>query len=115
MKTLPTFALLLAFAAGAFAESPFVGTWKQNRDKTQFDARGGVLKIEAEGSGIRYGGLGGPVYGGALDGSERPGLGTFAKDTFKLTKTGDRGYEAVQSRNGKGTVREVVEVLPDGK
>ncbi len=114
MKSLPTAAALLTFAALAYAESPFAGTWKLNRDKTQFDDKSDILKIEADGSGIRYRSAGSPVYGGPLDGSERPGLETFAKDTFKLTKTGDRGYELVQSRNGKSTVREVVEASPDG-
>lgn len=115
MKTLPTATVLLAFVAAANAGSPFVGTWKLNREKTQFDANSGILKIEAEDSGIRYGSPGFPVYGGPLDGSERPGLGSMVKDTFTLTKRGDRGYEAVQSRNGKRVVREVVEVSPDGK
>jgi len=115
MKTLLTATLLLAFVATAHAESPFAGVWKQNRAKTQYDANGGVLKIEADGSGIRYSSPGLPVYGGPLDGSERPGLGSMAADTFKLTKRGDRGYEAVLSRNGKAVNREVVEVSPDGK
>jgi hypothetical protein len=54
------------------------------------------------------------VYGGALDGSDRPGLGSYAKDTFKLEKVGDRGFRTTQSRNGKPTVTEVIEVSPDG-
>ena len=42
-------------------------------------------------------------------------MGALAKDTFTLKKTNERGYEATSSRNGKPTVREVVEVSPDGK
>jgi hypothetical protein len=115
MKTLTFITASLVFTGAAVAESPFAGTWKQNRDKTQFDSRAGIIKIEAEGNGIRYSGSGNPVYNGPLDGSERPGLGSMAKDTFTLKKTGERGYEATQSRNGKPTVREVIEVSADGQ
>jgi hypothetical protein len=114
MKSFPTAVALLAFVAAAYAGSPFAGTWKLNREKTQFDSNSGILKIEAHDSGIRYSVPGFPIYGGPLDGSERPGLGTMARDTFKLTKSGDRGYEAVQWRNAKAVGREVVEVSPDG-
>ncbi len=115
MRPFSAVATVLAFVGIAYAESPFVGTWKMNRDKTQFDAKSGILKIEADGQGIRYSSAGTAVYGGPLDGTERPGLGTYAKDTFVLKKNGDRGYETVQSRNGKNTVREVIEASPDGK
>jgi hypothetical protein len=115
MRLCSAVATVLAFVGIAYAQSPFVGTWKMNRDKTQFDANSGILKIEADGQGIRYSSAGTAVYGGPLDGTERPGLGTYAKDTFVLKKNGDRGYETVQSRNGKYTVREVIEASPDGK
>jgi hypothetical protein len=117
MKSFSTSVPLLVFVVAAYAGSPFSGTWKLNREKTQYDANAGILKIEAEGSGIRYSvGAGSfPVYSGPLDGSERPGLGAMANDTFKLTKNRDRGYEAVQWRNGKAVGRQVVEVSPDGK
>ena len=115
MSLCSTVATVLAFVGVAYAQSPFVGTWKMNRDKTQADANSGVLKIEADGQGLRYSSAGTAVYGGPLDGTERPGLGIYAKDTFVLKKNGDRGYETVQSRNGKNTVREVIEVSPDGK
>jgi hypothetical protein len=38
----------------------------------------------------------------------------FAADTFKLTRSGDRRYEALQSRNGKPMARQVVEASTDG-
>ena len=114
MRALTIATTLLAFAAAANAESPFAGTWKLNRARTEFSADGGILKIEAEGSGIRVGGPGSAFYSGPLDGTERPGLGFAAKDTFALTKSGDRGFQAVQSRNGKPVFREVLEVSPDG-
>ena len=115
MRPFSVVATVLVFVGIAYAESPFVGTWKMNRDKTQFDAKSGMLKIEADGQGIRYSSAGTAVYGGPLDGTERPGLGTYAKDTFVLKKNGDRGEQTVQSRNGKNTVREVIEASPDGK
>lgn len=115
MRRVSAGAIVLACVAVAYAESPFVGSWKMNRDKTQFDANSGILKIEADGPGIRYSSAGTAVYGGALDGAERPGLGIYAKDTFVLKKNGDRGYETIQSRNGKNTVREVIEASADGK
>lgn len=108
-------ALSLAVISAQAAQSQFVGTWKPNRGKAQVDANADSIKIEADGkNGIRY--MSGPVavYGGALDGSERPGLGSYGKDTFKLEKVGDRGFRTTQSRNGKPTVTELIEVSPDG-
>ena len=48
MRLCSAVATVLAFVGIAYAQSPFVGTWKMNRDKTQFDANSGILKIEAD-------------------------------------------------------------------
>ena len=113
MKSLSVVTAILAFSTSAVAESPFAGTWKLNRDKAQVDRL--ELKIESEGTGIRYSSRVSAVYAGPLDGSERPGLGSMTKDTFTLKKSGERGFEATQLRSGKPVSREVVEVSPDGR
>ena len=101
MRALPIATTLLAFAAAATAESPFAGTWKQNRDRTQFDADSGVLKIEAEGSGIR---MVAPATPSTVARSMAASVRVWAlspKIHSRSLKKGDRGYQAVQSRNGK--------------
>src|SRR5271165_985790 len=115
MKSLSVVAAILALAASAVAESPFAGTWKLNREKTQYDTPLMSIQIAAEGNGIRYSTAVSPVFAGPLDGSERPGLGGAAGITFTLKKTGERGFEATSSNHGKPTSRQVMEVSPNGK
>jgi hypothetical protein len=115
MRLLSTIILGTIFSTAVWAQSPFAGTWKQNRAKSQFDPSSGVITIEPFEQGIRYSTAAGPVYAGPLDESERSGLGAQGSDKFKLKKLGDRGYEATQIRNGKVIVRERVEVSSDGK
>ncbi len=114
MRNIATIALALLASTMAFAESPFAGTWKPLRDKSEMDSKSGVITVQSEGKGIRYASSISPIYGGALDGSKRPALGDMGNDTFTLKHSGERGYEAVLHRNGKAVTREVVEVSPDG-
>ena len=109
--TVVTFVL----SASLCAQSPFAGTWKQNRQKTQFDPSTNVLTIEPFEQGVRFSTASGPIYSGALDDTERPGLGASASDTFRLKKIGDRGYEASLLRNGKVVLRDRVEASTDEK
>ncbi len=114
MKLLLT-AVLLAFASGAgFAESPFVGTWKLNRAKAQFDPTSGVITIEPFGQGIRYSIPASPIYEGEFDNVDRPGLGVETQEKFRLKRIDDRTYEATETRNGKVITREKVAVTEDG-
>ena len=52
MKSLWISTAMLAFSCAAVADSSFTGTWKLNRAKQKFSERT-ILKIEAEGGGIR--------------------------------------------------------------
>ncbi len=107
--------VLLAFAAGAaFAESPFVGTWKQNRAKAQFDPTGGVFTIEPFGQGVRYTTPATPVYEGEFDNVDRPGLGVMTQEKFRLKRIDDRSYEVTETMNGKVVTRQKVQVSEDG-
>jgi hypothetical protein len=102
-------------AACLFAASPFVGTWKQNRSKSQFDSASDVYTIEPHGGGIRVVTFTGPLYGGAFDEKERPGLGILAGDRVKMKKLTDTSYEVTTRHGDKVIQREVVDVDDGGK
>lgn len=112
---LVSIAVLLAFAAGAgFAESPFVGTWKLNRAKGQYDPSSGTITIEPFGRGIRYTTPATPVYEGEFDSVDRPGLGVMTQEKFRLKRIDDRSYEVIETLNGKIITQQKVQVSEDG-
>jgi hypothetical protein len=119
-------AIAVLFAAAAWAESPFVGTWKLDPAKTKFTAgeppreealvvtdAGDHATIAATGTtatgrpiSIRYSV---PAKGGAADIQESP------CDAMKVTRTGTNITDTVCTRRGRPIGRRHTVISDDGK
>src|SRR6185312_15678733 len=105
------FALLSIITASAFAaDDSFVGKWKLNPDKSQFN--GLQYKIEDAGGGqYRF------IFGDDVETMTLDGKGHVTKygDTWSIKATGPNSWESMNKRDGKVTAKSKWTVSEDGK
>ncbi|PZR70612.1 MAG: hypothetical protein DLM73_17425 [Chthoniobacterales bacterium] len=92
------------------ADDPFVGKWKLNPDKSQFN--GLTYKIEDAGGGTYRFIFGDDVETVTFDGKEH--LTKFG-ETWSITKTGPNAWKWISKRDGKVTGEFTWVVSEDGK
>ena len=92
-----TLAFALAFSGAAFAESPFVGSWKMDAAKSNFT--GETLIITKTATGYHYSNGSAMNYDFADDGKPYPMV--FPGHTTTWTKSGDGGWDVAFTANGK--------------
>jgi hypothetical protein len=111
-------------------ESPFVGTWKLNTDKSTFTGvpmpKSLDRKVEADGDGAKYtykgtNGEGKPIdytFSTKLDGKPSPINGTGAPggaDSITINRVNASKTTGVFSKGGKEIGKSTAEVSKDGK
>ncbi|MEO6971058.1 MAG: hypothetical protein ABI217_09215 [Chthoniobacterales bacterium] len=110
-RILVSFALLSLFSASALgADDSFVGKWKLNPDKSQFN--GLQYKIEDAGSGqYRF------IFGDDVETLTLDGKGHVTKygDTWSIKATGPSSWESVNKRDGKVTAKSKWTISEDGQ
>ena len=121
------FLTLAAVMSRAQASDPWIGNWKQNIEKSTFDAGPkptvpGVLKLEAAPNGMMKTtldqGQGRQVTESvaAFDGKDTPVKGSpNPNQTVALRKIDARTFEAQNKSDGKPTVTTRVTISADGK
>ena len=110
-RMLVLFALLsLGSASAVAAEDSFVGKWKLNPDKSQFN--GLQYKIEDAGGGQYRFSFGDDVETMTLDG--KPHVTKFG-DTWSIKAMGPNSWESTNKRNGKVTAKSKWTLSDDGQ
>src|SRR4029077_18187317 len=100
-RILASFALVSLITAGALAaDDSFVGKWKLNPDKSQFN--GLTYKIEDAGGGQYRFVFGDDVETLTLDGKDHV---TKYGDTWSIKTTGPNSWESINKRDGKVTAK----------
>jgi hypothetical protein len=118
----------LALATVVLAEDPFVGTWKLNVAKSQFNppssaVKSILVKIEAQENGLRF------IFNVVdtagknthyeeapkFDGKDYAVRGDPETDMVSLKRMGASGFEVVNKKGGKETNRVKVVFSNDGK
>jgi len=109
---MPVFLALLSLisASALAADDSFVGLWKLNPDKSQFN--GLQYKIEDAGGGQYRFIFGDDVETMTLDG--KPHVTKFG-DTWSLKATGPNSWESTNKRNGKVTAKSKWTISDDGQ
>src|SRR5215475_13446353 len=104
-------ALLSLISASAFAaDETFVGNWKLNPDKSQFN--GLTYKIEDAGGGQYRFIFGDDVETMTLDGKAHT---TKFGDTWSIKATGPNNWESTNKRDGKVTAKSKWTISEDGQ
>src|SRR5712691_13066499 len=110
-RILVFFALLsLSSASALAADDSFVGKWKLNPDKSQFN--GLQYKIEDAGGGqYRF------IFGDDVETLTLDGKGHLTKygDTWSIKTTGPSGWESITKRDGKVTQKSKWTISEDGQ
>jgi hypothetical protein len=108
------------------ADSPFVGTWKLNPEKSRLTAaapKSWVMRIEQDGGQMRMttdivtasGKEGHRTWTGKLDGQQYPAQGLPSADTVAIKLLDERTRESTGMRDGKVVMRNRATVSKDGK
>ena len=110
----------------SYAQDPFMGTWKLNKDGSIipagapknttviYESADGNIKITVDGMD----GAGKPTHSewtGKFDGKDYPVTGDPNSDTREYTKVNDRLLRFTAKKGGKVTMVGRVGVAPDGK
>jgi len=110
-RTLVSLALLSLISASALAaDDSFVGKWKLNPDKSQFN--GLPYKIEDAGGGqYRF------IFGDDVETLTLDGKGHVTKygETWSIKATGPSSWESITKRDGKVTLKSKWTISEDGK
>ena len=107
---LPCALLGLISACALAADDSFIGKWKLNPDKSQFN--GLTYKIEDAGGGqYRF------VFGDDVETLTLDGKGHVTKygDTWSIKATGPNSWESTNKRDGKVTAKSKWTISEDGK
>jgi hypothetical protein len=110
----------------AFAQSPFMGTWKLNEAKSKlgpgapknttvtYEAAGADVKVTVEGTDS----AGNPIHSewtGKFDGKEYPVTGSSTADMRSYHRIGTHTLSLTESKAGKITTTGRIAISADGK
>ena len=105
-----TLAAALAISGAAFAESPFVGSWKLDTAKSRFT--GDTMTYTKTATGYHYSNGSTVAYDFADDG--KPYVTMIAGRTTTWTKAADGGWDVVFAADGKVLTKAHRTLSPDG-
>ena len=110
------------------AENPFVGTWKLNVVRSNFNPpssalKSDIVKIEAQDNGLKFTFDRMDAEGKSMhieeapkfDGKDYPYKGDAAADTVSLRRIDANTFEQVNKKDGKDVISVRVAIAKDGK
>jgi hypothetical protein len=113
-------------AAVAFAQSPFMGTWRLNESKSKpgpgapknttvvYEAAGDNVKVTVDGTDSE-GNATHSEWTGKFNDREYPVTGSSTADMRSYHKVSSRTLSFVETKDGKVTITGHIAVSPDGK